>query len=57
MCSFGPVKKIGYACNSVSECIAVSGILCADVSGTNQCTCDTTQNYAAGSIDEEACGE
>ena len=57
MRSFGPVKKIGYACSAVSECITVSGIKCADVGGTNKCTCDTTQNYAAGSIDDETCCE
>ena len=57
MCSFGPVKKIGYACSAVSECITVSGIKCADVGGTNKCTCDTTQNYAAGSTDDTTCCE
>ena len=51
------VKMVGETCTADSECYVSSGIVCADVSGTKKCTCDTTKNFNAGSAGDTSCSE
>ncbi|XP_076471770.1 uncharacterized protein LOC143301404 [Babylonia areolata] len=48
-------KKVGQACSSASECISADGMTCADVGGTDKCTCNTNNNFAAGSAGDTSC--
>ncbi|XP_076471146.1 uncharacterized protein LOC143301030 [Babylonia areolata] len=50
----GVCKKVaGQTCSAASECLSV--FTCADVSGTNKCTCDTSSGYAAPSDGATTC--